>query len=184
MNCENPKLLSKILHKAAGKGKISIDEVLSLAPCDEATEALLDAYMWRMLVPHSRQSLSMSLSWISRSMLLRTGEIYEMPNVIVILIKDTVEDGRWNPCKAVHKYFSDIGEQKPEKYVELYKLLIKGGRNLKVTPEEIVEHAARLNINPSAAIAKFKGAGIISPIVNGREILYEINPSLTINKEC
>ncbi|HDN01583.1 MAG TPA: hypothetical protein ENF42_01265 [Candidatus Bathyarchaeota archaeon] len=184
MNCENPKLLSKLLLRAASKGRISCDEALSLAPIEEVREALLDAYAWRMLVPHSPGSPSTSLSWFSRSMLLGVGEIYEMPNVVAILIKNTVRMGGWNPCKAVHQYFRDIGERMPERYVELYRLLVKDERRLMVTPEEIVRHASKLGINPSAAIAKLKGAGIISPIVDGRRILYEVNPSLTINREC
>ena len=184
MRCEDFEVLLRLLLKAVDRGRISYEEALSLGSREEVEEALLEAYMWRMLIPYNPSSLNPCLSWSSRNILLKRGEMYEMPNIIIILVQNTVKTGEWNPCKAVRQYFRDIGEPEPEKYVKLYKQLLKEEKGLKVTPKEIVRHATSLGINPSPAIAKLKGAGIISPIVDGQKILYEINPSLTINQDC
>lgn len=183
---EDTESLAKILSLASKRGKVSYEEIEALK---EREELLLLTYNKRLLLPTRTSQVSKSLAWEDRILVPKTGEAYEMPNVIRYLVRDAEETGEWRPDYAVRKYLKDIEEAEAEKVLKLFQevkrrvtrseILSKTG---KITPQLLKETSEelKLGLDINKTIAELKGGGIISPSLRKFRfrLLYEINPSL------
>jgi len=176
---EDIKTLSEVLSFAAKKRKIRYEEITVRE--DEKLDILLFLEKERLLLP---SKTSKSLAWEDRELTPKLGEEYEMPNVIIHLIKKAEETGEWNPNYAVKRYMEDIGEPEAEKILELLNRVKEKAEGKEITPEILEEVSGKLGLRSKLGriIAELKGGGIISPclrrFIQRRSVLYEINPSL------
>ena len=174
---EDLDTIAEILSLAARRGSINYEEI---KVDDHAkVDTLLLLYEERLLIP---SGTSRSLAWEDRVMELKPGEVYEMPHVIRNLIKRAEETGRWDPNYAVRRYLEDVGENDAERMLELFNNVKDRALGRRITPEQLLEAAERLNLESKIGkiISELKGGGIISPCLrNPLKLQYEINPSLT-----
>jgi hypothetical protein len=173
---EDEEHLSQILSHAAERGKIRYEEI----EMQEAAKVdlLLLLEKERVLIPFKT---SKSMAWEDRVLNFRSGEVFEMPHVIIHLIRRAEETGEWDPDYAVKTYLREIGEEEPEKIVALIERIKPNVKRGKVTPKILLDASEELDLRSKIGtiIAVLKGGGIISPCLRKPSSLrYEINPSL------
>ncbi len=96
--------LSQLLAYTAVKGTVSYQEVREIVK-DDPEDILLLAEGWRLIVP---VRTARSSSWEDRLLLLKDGEVYEIPNVIRYLVRDALDTGRWHPERAIGELFKEL----------------------------------------------------------------------------
>lgn len=173
---EDARAITKILSIAVEKGRVVYDE-LDMRE-DVKDDLLLLLEKERLLIP---VRTSRALAWEDRMMIFRSGEVFEMPNVIGHLMRYVEKTGEWNPDHAVRRYLEEIGEKAPEGILSLFKRVKGDARDYRITPEAILRASEELNLTDEMGriIAELKGGGIISPCLRDpSRLLYEINPSL------
>lgn len=174
---EDVKPIAEILSVAAKKGRIIYDELEMQEDVKEDLLLLLDGE--KLLIP---VRTSRALAWEDRIMMFRSGEVFEMPNVIRHLIRYAEETGEWNPDHAVRGYLGEIGETEPGKILSLFNKVKENVIDYRITPEVILKAYEGLNLTAKIGriIAELKGGDIMSPCLRDPSLLrYEINPSLT-----
>ena len=172
---EDVKAIAEILSIASEKGSIIYDE---LEIPDDGKDDLLLLEKERLLIP---ARTSRALAWEDRMMIFKSGEVFEMPNVIGYLIRNVEETGEWNPDQAVRTYLEEIGEKTPEAIISLFNKVKEDAKYFRITPEVILRASEELKLTAEIGriIAELKGGGIISPCLRDpSRLLYEINPSL------
>ncbi|WP_290623500.1 MULTISPECIES: hypothetical protein [unclassified Archaeoglobus] len=133
---------------------------------------ILDYY--RLAVPMN--SVYGPLSW--RMRLFSVADM-EIPYVIRYFFEELQKGSGWR--RAVVRYFSDIGESRPEEFVEIFEEMVKRSKNLIICGEDIVDVSMKYGRDGGVVIAEMKGAGLISPTVGcggfgrAKAPLYEIN---------
>jgi hypothetical protein len=177
--------LSQVLAYAAVKGAISYQEIKEIIK-DDPEDILLMADKWRLLLP---VRTAKSSGWEDRLLLLKEGEVYEIPNIIRYLLKDGLRTGRWDPEKAIMKLFKEFGDPDWEQIPGLVRSIAKKATDHKITGNQIKKICLQFGINNrvDGLIAELKAAGIISPklgsipdVLGARSPIYELNPSIII----
>lgn len=173
---EDARHIAEILSIATEKGSIVYDELDMQG--DVKDDLLLLLEKERLLIP---ARTSRALAWEDRMMIFRSGEVFEMPNVIGHLMRYVEETGEWGPDHAVSRYLEEIGEKTPEEILSLFNKVKVDVRDYKITPEAILRASEEFNLTAEIGriIAELKGGGIISPCLRDpSRLLYEVNPSL------
>ena len=173
---EDVKPIAKILSIASEAGRITYEEPEIHDEVKDDLFILLERE--RLLIP---ARTSRSLAWEDRMMILKPGEVFEVPNTILHLIRYMKETGEWSPHHAIKAYLEEIGEQSPEVILSMFNEIKGETKGLMVTPEDLLRASDELNLTAEIGriIAELKGGGIISPCLRDpSHLLYEINPSL------
>jgi len=171
--------LAEILSLCAEKRKVRYEDIELKE--DLKAEALLLLERERLLLP---SETSKSLAWEDRVLIPEAGREYEMPNVIVYLIKKAEESGEWNPNYAVERCLKEAGEKEAEKVLDLFNMVKEMSERGVVTPDILEKAAEKLSLisRIGTVIAELKGCGIISPCLREATkrgtLIYEVNPSL------
>jgi hypothetical protein len=100
--------LAAILARASETGRISYNEVTEIAG-DSPEEVLLRGNKWRLLLP---TRVEKSGAWEDQLLLCKTGESYELPNVVEYLVQNASKTGCWSPMMAVAEVFKETDEPK------------------------------------------------------------------------
>jgi len=179
--------LSRVLAYAAVKSTVSYQEIKEIIE-DDPEDVLLLADQWRLLLP---VSTAKSSSWEDRLLLLKDGQIYEIPNVVRYLVQDGIHSGRWDPEKAIVKLFKELGDQDWKRIPALVRGIAGEAVNHTVTGNQIRMICLRLGVGNrvDGLIAELKAAGIISPrlssipeVIREGSPIYELNQSVALVK--
>jgi hypothetical protein len=177
--------LSQLLAYAAQKSTVSCQEIKEIIK-DDPEDVLLLADEWRLLLT---VSTTKSSSWEDRLLLLKDGEIYEIPNIVRYLLQSGLSTGRWDPKKAIRELFKELGDPYWKTIPELVRSIAEGTVNHRITGNQIKMICLRFGLSNrvDSLIAELKAAGIISPKLSSvPEVnkegspIYEINPSVTV----
>jgi hypothetical protein len=175
--------LSQVLAYAAVKGTVSYQETKEIIK-DDPEDILLLADKWRLLLP---VRTTKSSGWEDRVLVLRDGEIYEIPNLIRYLVKHAIDTGRWDPEKTIIEIFKEFGDPDWEKITGLVRSIAEKATGYKITGNQIKEICLKSGLNDriDGLIAELKAAGIISPklgsipeVLGAQSPIYELNPSI------
>ena len=175
--------LSRILAYASVSTTASYQEIKEIIK-DDPEDVLLLADKWRLLLPVRTVK---SAGWEDRMVVLRYGEIYEMPNLIRYLVKNALVTGKWDLEKSIIELFKKFGEPDWEKITGLVRSMAEKAVDHRITGNQIKEICLQFGLNNKAdgLIAELKAAGIISPklssipdVVSSRSPIYELNPSI------
>ena len=175
--------LSQVLAYAAVKGTVSYQEIKEIIK-DDPEDVLLLADKWRLLLP---VNTAKSSNWEDRLLLLKDGEIYEIPNIIRYLSKDSLHTGKWDPEEAITKLFKELGDPHWKKIPGLVRGIVEEAVNHKITGNHIKKICFRCGLSKrvDGLIAELKAAGIISPklrsfpeVFKAGSPIYELNPSV------
>lgn len=175
--------LAQVLANACAHAAISYDTVFTAAGPD-TEELLLTAWEFKLLIP--RRSAACG-EWDFRLLVMRPGEIYEMPNIGRYLVNTAINTGNWDVETAVADLYRDMDEPQWEQMPELVGQLGKQAEHFTVTAGGV--HAACQNAGvyhrTGPLILVLKGGGILSPKLSARIApanhhgpIYELNPSL------
>ena len=179
------RTLSQVLAYAAVKGTVSYQEIKEIIK-DNPEDVLLLADKWRLLLP---VRTAKSSAWEDRLLLLKDGEIYEVPNVIRYLVKGALQTGTWDPEKAIIKLFKELGDRDCKKIPGLVRSIAEEAVNHTITGNQIKRICLQLGVGNrvDSLIAELKAAGIISPklssipeVIREGSPIYELNPSAAI----
>ena len=177
--------LSQVLAYTSVNVTVSYQKIKEIIK-DDPEDVLLLADKWRLLLP---VRTTKSAGWEDRMLVLRDGEIYEIPNLIRYLVKNALDTGRWDPEKSIIELFKKFGEPDWEKITGLVRSIAEKAINYKITANQIKEICLRFGLNDrtDGLIAELKAAGIISPklgsipdVVGAQSPIYELNPSIKI----
>jgi hypothetical protein len=177
--------LSQLLAYAAQKSTVSYQEIKEIIK-DDPEDVLLLADEWRLLLT---VSTTKSSSWEDRLLALKDGEIYEIPNIIRYLLQDGLHTGRWEPEKAIGKFFKELGDPNHKQIPGLVRSISEKAVNHRITGNQIKMICLQFGLSNrvDVLIAELKAAGIISPRLRSvPEVnkegspIYEINPSVTV----
>jgi hypothetical protein len=175
--------LSQVLAYASENVTISYQEIRKIIK-DDPEDVLLLADKWRLLLP---VRTTKSAGWEDRVLVLRDGEIYEIPNLIRYLVKNALDTGEWDLEKSIIELFKKFGEPDWEKIAGLVRSIVEKAIDYRITGNQIKEACLQFGLNNKAdgLIAELKAAGIISPklgsipdVVGARSPIYELNPSI------
>lgn len=179
------RTLSQVLAYAAVKSTVSYQEIKEIIKDDQGDVHLL-ADQWRLLLP---VRTTKSSSWEDRLLLLKDGEIYEVPNVIRYLAKGALQTGTWDPEKAITELFKELGDSDWKKIPRLVRSIVEKAVNHTITGTRIKRICLELGLGNKVdgLIAELKAAGIISPklspipeVIREGSPIYELNPSVAI----
>ena len=177
--------LSQVLAYASVNVTVSYQEIKEIIK-DNPEDVLLLADKWRLLLP---VRTAKSSGWEDRVLVLRDGEIYEIPNLIRYIVKNALDTGRWDPEKGIIELFKKFGEPDWKKITGLVRSIAEKAIDHKITGNQIKEMCLQFGLNDrtDALIAELKAAGIISPklgsipdVVGAQSPIYELNPSVII----
>ena len=177
--------LSQTLAYASVNTTVSYQEIKKIIK-DDPEDVLLLADKWRLLLP---VRTAKSAAWEDRVLVLRDGEIYEIPNLIRYLVKDALDTGQWNPEKSIIELFKQFEDPDWEKIAGLVRSIAEKAIDYKINGNQIKNICIQsgLNNRVDGLIAELKAAGIISPklgsipdVVGAQSPIYELNPSVII----
>jgi hypothetical protein len=176
--------LSQILEYASLRGFIYYEQAKELIDADPE-EALLAAEEWRLLLP-SRTAKSMA--WEDRLLILQEGELFEMPNIIIRLVKDALASAIWRTEEMLRQLFQEMGDPAWNLIPQIFATIAQTATNNTISGNKITKVCLDFGFSNKAdwLIAELKGAGAISPklsspsdVMKAGSPLYELNPSLT-----
>ncbi len=156
----------ELVKRYSKKGIIPKEEL------DEETMLILEDL--KLAVP--LKSEKDSLAWISRQF----GGNMEIPYIVRFFFKHM----DWR--KAIIEYFREIGEERAEEFVEIFKEIREKAKNMLICAEDLVDIAMKHGKEPGALISELKGSGLISPTVGcgafgkAKAPLYELNKFFVI----
>jgi len=175
--------LSQVLAYAVGKDVVSYEEITEIIR-DDPEEVVFLAFEWRLLLPISTTKSS---SWEDRLLLLKHGELYEIPNIIHYLLQDSLDTGKWQPEKGILKLFKELEDPDYKQIPGLVRDIFQEALNRRITADKVKIICFQLGLGNriDGLIAGLKAAGIISPRLRSvpevnREgsPIYELNPSV------
>ena len=175
--------LSQVLAYAVVNGTVSYQETSEIIK-DDPEDVLLLADKWRLLLP---VRTAKSAAWEDRVLVLRDGEIYEIPNLIRYLVKDALDTGQWNTEKSIIELFKQFEDPDWEKIAGLVRSIAEKAIDYKINGNQIKNICIQsgLNNRVDGLIAELKAAGIISPklgsipdVIGAQSPIYELNPSV------
>ena len=176
--------LAKLLQNTSCSGRVSYEEARRLLG-DEVDEVLQLANYLRLLIPV--RSTNDSLNWSDAVLLLQSGEIYKMPNIVRHLVAEAAITGRWDPEGAVRTLFQEMGDPDWNLIPALVRKVCEEAIAYRVNGFKLdrMYREAGLGSKVGAMILELKGAGILSPklddfaeVQNARSPVYELNRSL------
>ena len=179
--------LAAILAYACPTGRISHNEVTKIAG-NNPEDILLLGNRWRLLIPTRFQKSS---AWEDRLLRCMPDESYELPNVILYLVRNASKTGDWDPVIAIEEAFKEIEEPSWQQMPELVSEFGKQARYYKISANEIIQISTLFNLTQKidVLIAELKATGVMSPKLGSiAEVswagspLYELNPSLFIEE--
>ena len=177
--------LSQTLAYASVNTTVSYQEIKKIIK-DDPEDVLLLADKWRLLLP---VRTAKSAAWEDRVLVLRDGEIYEIPNLIRYLVKDALDTGQWNTEKSIIELFKQFEDPDWEKIAGLVRSIAEKAIDYKINGNQIKNICIQSGINNrvDGLIAELKAAGIISPklgsipdVIGAQSPIYELNPSVII----
>ena len=177
--------LSQVLAYGSSKGTISYQEIREIIK-DDPEDILLMAEEWRLLLP---VRTAKSSSWEDRLLLIKEGEVYEIPNIIRYLVREALQTPKWNPENAVIELFREFGDPDWEQIPGLVRSIAEKATDHKITGNQIKKICLQFGLNNrvDGLIAELKAAGIISPklssipeVIREGSPIYELNPSVAI----
>jgi hypothetical protein len=101
------KDISQILEVASVSGVVYYEEAAEIIGGDPE-EALLDAAAWRLLLPVRTMK---SMAWEDRLFMPMDRELFEMPNIIIMLVKDALASATWRTQEAIGGIFREMGDR-------------------------------------------------------------------------
>jgi len=179
------KKLSHVLTYAAVEGRISYQKIKGIIK-DDPEDILLLAEKWRLLLA---VRTTKSSGWEDRLLLLKDGEIYEIPNLIRYLVKHALDTGIWDPENTIIELFKEFEDPDWEKITGLVRTIVEKSIDYKITGNQIKEICLQFGLKDrtDGLIAELKSAGIISPklgsipdVLGAQSPIYELNPSVII----
>ena len=177
--------LSQVLAYAAGKETVSYQEIKEIIK-DRTEDVLLLADEYRLLLPVRTVR---GAGWEDRLLLIREGEVYEMPNIVRSLVREALQTATWNPENAIMELFKEFGDPGWEQIPGLVKSIAEKATDHKITGNQIKKICLQfaLSNRVDGMIAELKAAGIMSPklgsipeVLAARSPIYELNPSIII----
>jgi len=182
---EITKKLSQVLAYAAVKGSVSYQEIKEIIK-DDPEDVLLLAEKWRLLLA---VRTTKSSAWEDRLLLLKDGEIYEIPNLIRYLVKHALDTGIWDPENTIIELFKEFEDPDWEKITGLVRSIVEKATDYKINSNQIKKICIQsgLSNRVDGLIAELKAAGIMSPklgsipdVLGAQSPIYELNPSVII----
>lgn len=179
--------LARVLAYASKTGRVYYQQIQGVTKGD-LDEVLLEANQWRFLLPVRTVK---SAAWEDRLLLVKPGEVYEMPNIIKYLVQNASQTGEWQPGQALAELFKAMGDPDWERIPTLVKRMGKGAKDRRINAVQIGEICTQLGLKErlDQLIAELKASGVISPkltpfpeVHQERAPIYELNPALFINK--
>ena len=180
--------LAQVLMHTIESGTIFYEKAEEIAGAD-TDDILLIAWQWKLLIPVRTSRCG---EWDDRMLMATLGEVYEMPNVSRILVKNASTTGCWDSSHAIAKFFEPAGEPQWRLIPVLVRRMIEGCPTAGINANQIKVACQEMGFGErtDTLIAILKGAGVISPklgslakISRTQTPLYEINPCLFAN-EC
>lgn len=181
--------LGRVLRYACtyGKGRISYRDVTKLVN-DNAEDVMLLGSQWRLLLPSATVK---SAAWEDRLLLGEPEELCEVPNVIRYLVENASKTGRWDPERAISRFFREADDPCWQLMPRLVEKLGKQAESYRITAVQITKIYSELGMGDrvDALIAGLKASGVMSPklssiaeVSRAGSPLYELNPSLFVKK--
>jgi hypothetical protein len=176
--------LSEILEYASLKGVVYYEQAKELIHADPE-ESLLTAEEWRLLLP---ARTAKSMAWEDRLFIPRDGELFEMPNIIIRLVKDALDAATWRTEEMLRQLFREIGDPAWKLIPQIFAAMAQTAANNTISGNQITKVCLSFGFSNKAdwLIAELKGTGAISPklsspgdVMRAGSPLYEMNPSLT-----
>ena len=177
--------LSQVLAYAAVKGTVYYQEIKEIIK-DDPEDILLLADKWRLLLA---VRTAKSSSWEDRLLLIKEGEVYEIPNIIRCLVREALQTATWNPENAIIELFKEFGDPDWEQIPGLVRSIADKATDHKITGNQIKKICLQFGLSNrvDGLIAELKGAGIMSPklgsipdVLGARSPIYQLNPSVII----
>ncbi len=168
---------------ACESGTVSWEEVEEISG-ENAEEVLLLACEWRLLLPVRTSKCG---EWDDRVLMAKPGEVFEMPNVSRLLVKNACCTGEWDAAQSIADYFQDAGEPQWRQIPALVRRINEGCPSVGIDARQIKVACREMGFGEriDTMIAILKGAGVISPklgslsrVTRTQTPLYELNPSL------
>ena len=185
LKADDAQKLALLLDEAVKKGRISYEDAKRLVGGD-IEDILMLAYSWRLLLPTRAVHAG---DWEDRILIPQPGETYQMPNVVIHLVKYARGSGRWDPERALLEVFRESGEPEIDKLrilVERMASELKGRRIYGVDIKRICsELSLKDRVDP--IVSEIKACGIVShkmasltDAAREGSPIYEFNPSLLV----
>ena len=175
--------LSQVLDYGSQKGTMSYQEIKEIIK-DDPEDILLMAEGWRLMLPVRSGKSS---SWEDRLLLLKDGEVYEIPNIIRYLVKDALHTGEWDTEKAIGELFKELRDPAWKRIPELVRAIAEESINHTISSNQIKKVCLQFGFGNRVdwLIAELKAAGIMSPklgsipdVMGAGSPIYELNPSV------
>jgi len=182
---EITRKLSQVLAYAAVKGSVSYQEIKEIIK-DDPEDVLLLAEKWRLLLA---VRTTKSSAWEDRLLLLKDGEIYEIPNLIRYLVKHALDTGIWDPENTIIELFKEFEDPDWEQIPGFVESIVEKATDYKINSNQIKKICIQsgLSNRVDGLIAELKAAGIMSPklgsipdVLRAQSPIYELNPSVII----
>ena len=177
--------LAEVLDLVCAMGRVSYGQIKEIGGAD-TDELLILAYELRLVIPVKTLRTS---AWEDRLLEFIDGALYEVPNIIRLLVANAKNTGCWDPGGAIEKIFEDMDVEESTRITYLVEELCRSSECHKISAWQIKNACKALELSQSAdtIIADLKAAGIISPklkvmseVKQARAPLYEINPVLCV----
>jgi len=175
--------ICSILAMACKNDNCQFDALSDIAG-DAISDLLLELWEWKLIIP---VRFSKCGEWDSRILVAEPGEVFEMPNISRVLVKNAIKTGEWNSWQAILDLFKAMGEKDWEKIPDLALELKLSCVHYTINGTRIGAACVHngLKGKTGAMIAVLKGSGIISPklmalghTARAASPLYEFNPSV------
>ena len=175
--------LAQILICASESGTISYQKAEEIAGND-TEEVLLMGWEWKLLIPVRTSRCG---EWDDRLFMAEFGEVYEMPNVSRLLVKNACCTGRWDSTQSVAEFFEFAKEPQWRLIPALVRRIREGYPAAGINARQIKVACREMGFGErtDTLIAILKGAGVISPklgslaqVTRTQIPLYELNPCL------
>jgi len=182
---EITRKLSQVLAYAAVKGSVSYQEIKEIIK-DDPEDVLLLAEKWRLLLA---VRTTKSSAWEDRLLLLKDGEIYEIPNLIRYLVKHALDTGIWDPENTIIELFKEFEDPDWVQTPGFVESIVEKATDYKINSNQIKKICIQsgLSNRVDGLIAELKAAGIMSPklgsipdVLGAQSPIYELNPSVII----
>lgn len=185
LESEDVHKMALLLEETMRTGEISYEKAAAILN-EDPEDMLTLGYAWRLLLP---VRAAKGGDWEDRMLVPRTGEKYQMPNVIRHLVKHADRSGKWDPVDAIVQVFRSIGEQDVDKMPVLVERMaseLKGHRIYGVKIKEICQELG-LGARVDPLVSELKAVGILShkltsltEVSRAGSPIYELNPSLLV----
>lgn len=176
--------IASILEVASLKGTILYEEAREITG-EDPEEPLLDAEEWRLLLPVRTMK---SMAWEDRLFMPMERELFEMPNIVQRLVKDSLTGAQWRTTEAIGGIFGEMGDPAWQTIPEMVAAMAAAASSNTISANQIKRVCLDFGFSNKTdwLIAEMKGVGIISPrlsspadVMRAGSPLYEMNPSIT-----